>query len=169
MIRGAHRGQANWFAKHVPAHNVSWLPCINRIQDAVPNVPLTLWTEEDAPLVWGRILRHLGDLDSDVTMRAPLSAVREMLSTEGSERLYAYARKFPPTTQDAFERIALAFLDKYEQINIVGPEDGIDGWSDDDINEITAGYDEDIATLSKRDGITVIQPGLVAEALAKDQ
>ncbi|WP_417268826.1 hypothetical protein [Celeribacter sp.] len=169
LDKGRAAGQANWFTKHVPAHEVSWLPCIDRIQEALPDVPITLWTEEDAPLVWVRILRHLGDLGDDVTMRSPLSAVRSMLSHEGSERLYAYAQKFPPTTTEAFERIALAFLDKYEQVDIVGPAEGIPGWDEDDLEEITAGYDEDIAALSKRDGITVIQPQQVAEDLGLNQ
>ncbi|WP_439103251.1 hypothetical protein [Celeribacter marinus] len=169
LDNGHAAGHANWFANNIPAPDVSWMPCIDRIQEAAPHVPLTIWTEEDAPLIWERILRHLGDLNDDVAVRGSLTAVRDMLSKEGGERLTAYAKKFTPASQAALERVSLAFLDKYEEVDTVGPVGGIPGWTHDDLAEITAGYDDDIAALSKRSGVTVLQPVHVADPLGPDQ
>ncbi|MEN8837278.1 MAG: hypothetical protein ABF266_03885 [Celeribacter marinus] len=169
LDNGHAAGHANWFANNIPAPDVSWMPCIDRIQETAPHVPLTIWTEEDAPLIWERILRHLGDLNDDVAVRGPLTAVRDMLSKEGGERLTAYAKKFTPASQAALERVSLAFLDKYEEVKTVGPAGGIPGWTHDDLAEITAGYDDDISALSKRSGVTVLQPVHATDTPGADQ
>lgn len=157
--KGAH-GPASWFARNIAPSDVSWIPAVDRIQAALPGVPLTMWTEEDLPFLWSKILRHLGGLEDDTPLRAPYLPLQNSLTPEGVDRLNAFVRTFPPKSQSAYERMALAFLDKYEAPLTVGPEEGIEGWDDAALDVISAGYEDDIAELSGREGITFFQPEL---------
>lgn len=165
MQKKKARGVAEWFARNVPPADVSWVPAIDRLQEALPDVPLTIWCEEDTPFIWRRLLRRFGELSEDADLRAPHMALADFLNSEGAKRFVTYARKFPPKDDVTLERIALAFLDKYEIIETVGPAGGIDGWDETATATITAGYEDDIEVLSKRDGITFVRPYLSEDDL----
>lgn len=165
LTKARTKRQAERFIETVDPSEISWLETISRVRETCPAIPLTLWADEDAPVIGGQILRHLGGLSEQTEIRAEIMMLQAALTEEGAARLRAYTAKFPAKNRAAFERIAMAFLDKYENVQTVGPEDGIGQWTDDALEEIAAGYEDDIAELSTRDGITFLQPTAIVEEM----
>ncbi|WP_417248402.1 hypothetical protein [Celeribacter sp.] len=157
-------GQAKWFVRNVDPEKISWRATIVRLLAEVPDVPITLWAEEDAPLVWARAVRRIADLPDDTPIRATYLALREVLTPEGFDRLRTYLAKFPPKTPAARERVIIAFLNKYDAAPVYGPEGGIEGWDAAALDTITERYEADIAALATHPRITVIQPHLATES-----
>lgn len=159
-VLGVNRaaGKARWFVRNIPPETISWQLSIDRLLATVPDVPVTIWAEEDAPLIWSRALRHISGLPEGTAVRAHLMALQEILAPEGMKRLMTFLQKFPLTDPVATERAILAFLDKYDAAPVYGPQGGIEGWDDAALATITARYEADIARLAEYPRVTVIQP-----------
>ena len=148
------------FLERVAPEEISWLPTIEALRKAAPDAPLTLWCYEDSPLIWPRLMRHLTGLDlctaaADDKAFGPLT---EALEPEGFARFRTYLEKHPPQSDLQFEKIVLAFLDKYAHEAFFDETVDLPGWGSAEIEEVTAGYAEDIDALAEQDGITVLLP-----------
>lgn len=137
---------------------LSWREMVQRLRRAMPDVPLTIWCDEDAPLIWPRVLRHLFALPQHATPEARLLPLQPLLEPEGLTRLRAYLAKFPPETDAQYERVILLFLDKYGIEDALSPRCDIPGWDSAKIAEVTARYEDDIAALAQEEGVTLILP-----------
>lgn len=153
-------GQARWFVRNVDPASISWKTTVDRLLAEVTDIPVTLWAEEDTPLVWARILRNLGELPQDTEIRAPYAALREVLTPEGMTLFKTFIEKFPPKSPQTEERAIMAFLDKYSAAPVYDPEDGLEGWDAEALATITERYEADIATLAEHPRVTLIQPHL---------
>lgn len=133
-----------------------WLPVVDRIRAACPEVPLTLWCNEDLPLIWPDVLRaatgrqapHAGDT----------AILREIMSEAGFRRLASYLRDNPPANQATWRKVVTAFLGKYADESQVEEEIALPGWTQDVIVRLTALYEQDIALLRARNDLRLILP-----------
>ncbi|SFJ35825.1 hypothetical protein [Celeribacter neptunius] len=163
LTSGTAQSRIQGFLERVDPETLRWRDTIAALRSAVPDVPLLIWCEEDAPLIWPRVLHKLFNLSGDQPLTGALAPLRPLLEDEGFIRLDAYLRSHPPETQAQYEQVILLFLDKYGRPDVLAPRCDIPGWDDIDIEAVSAHYEEDIAELAQSEGITFLLPGTQAE------
>ncbi|UWQ21140.1 hypothetical protein [Jannaschia sp. W003] len=133
-----------------------WTDVVRSIRAACPDVPLTVWCNEDLPLLLPTVLEAVSGveerLDGD-------DAVLERVMTEpGLRRLRTYLRDNPPGTRSTWRKVVTAFLGKYADPEVVEPPITTAGWTDALVAQLTATYEDDVRALQELPGITFLRP-----------
>lgn len=135
-----------------------WTRMIQSIRDAAPNVQLTVWCNEDTPLIWSQIIRDLAGLEHGTKIVGGFSLLSEIMSKEGMLRFRAYLAEHAELTEMQKRRVIAAFLDKYAVDDAVEEEVDLPGWTHDLVDRLTEIYDEDVFSLQRIPGVQFIAP-----------
>lgn len=138
--------------------NMCWSDVIERIVDANPGVPLTVWCDEDTPLIWPEILRAVAGLPEGTQLDGEADLISGLMSGEGLSRLEAYLQSHPPQSVMQRRKIVSAFLDKFALPERIDQEIEMPGWTADMVAEMTISYDADVARIAQMDEITFLAP-----------
>ncbi|MFP7571137.1 hypothetical protein [Marivita sp. S2033] len=135
-----------------------WSDLIARIADAVPGVPITVWCDEDSPLIWGQLVRDITGLDATRPIIGAYSRLADIMTQEGMDRFRTYLADRPDMTEIQIRRIMVAFLDKYVDESKVEDELDLPGWDEEYVQEMSDRYDDDMFAVARMPGVTVITP-----------
>ncbi|WP_299788514.1 hypothetical protein [uncultured Marivita sp.] len=135
-----------------------WSDLIARITGALPGVPVTVWCDEDSPLIWGELVRELAGVEPTHPIIGAYSRMADIMSQEGMTRFRAYLAEKPDLTEIQIRRVMVAFLDKYADESKVEHELDLPGWDADLIEDLTDQYEEDIFDVGRVPGVTLITP-----------
>tara|TARA_R110002124_G_scaffold131954_1_gene294452 strand:- start:659 stop:1357 length:699 start_codon:yes stop_codon:yes gene_type:complete len=138
--------------------DVLWSQTIGLLREAVPNVPITVWCNEDTPLLWGHIIRQMAGLPDDRKIIGGFDLLSSIMSDEGMKRFRAYLKDHPVMTEHQKRRAIAAFLDKYALEGEVEEELDMPGWTEELVEDMTEAYDEDVATIATIPGVRVLLP-----------
>ena len=138
--------------------DVLWSATIGLLRDAVPDVPITIWCNEDTLLIWAHIIRQMAGLPDDQKIIGGFDLLSSIMSTEGMKRFRAYLKDHPIMTEHQKRRAIATFLDKYALEGEVEEELDMPGWTDDVVDEMTEIYDEDVAKIAAMSGVRVLMP-----------
>jgi hypothetical protein len=138
--------------------DILWSATVRLLRDAVPDVPITVWCNEDTPLIWAHIIRQMAGLPDDQKIIGGFDLLSSIMSAEGMKRFRAYLKDHPVMTEHQKRRAIAAFLDKYALEGEVEEELDMPGWTDEVVEEITEIYDEDVATIAAIPGVRVLMP-----------
>ena len=144
--------------KGVNPADVRWSDFVARLTDAVPDVPITVWCDEDSPLVWGEILREMAALPPAYPLIGAYSRMAEITTKEGMSRFRSYLAERPDLTEIQIRRVMVAFLDKYADDSKLEDELDIPGWTNEYVSGLTEQYEDDIFELARLPGVTMIAP-----------
>lgn len=135
-----------------------WSDTVAALRDGAPDAPVTVWCDEDTPLIWPEVLREVSGHDPFRHLRGGLDILREIMTEEGMGRLHAYLTGNPPGTEVQRRRIVAAFLSKYALPEAVEIEIDMPGWTDDTVAALTQAYDDDVLAISRLAGVRVLAP-----------
>ncbi len=138
--------------------NVRWSNCLNRIREAVPDVELTIWCNEDTPLIWDQIIREMAGLEHGEQVVGEFDLLSDIMSAEGMQRFTDYIQKHPKMTDVQKRRVISAFLDKFAIEDELEEELDLPGWTDELVEDMTEIYDEDVFRIQRIPGINLIMP-----------
>lgn len=141
---------------HADPRSLRWSDLLERIRAAAPDVPLTIWCNEDLPLIWGELLRRVAGLDLEAKVSGSFDMLSEIMDREGMQRFRVYLHQHPGMTEDQRRRVMAAFLDKYAMEEELVEELDLPGWSDALVAEMTEIYEEDIARIATMPGVRFI-------------
>jgi hypothetical protein len=137
---------------------LSWSAMLARIRLLVPGIALTVWCDEDAPLIWPEVLAAVSGEPSGVTFEAGDAALEAVMRPEGFQRLRAYMADkahLPPARR---RKVARAFLDKFGDPALMRMEIALPGWTVALVDRMTDAYHADCARIAAMPGVRVIQP-----------
>lgn len=137
---------------------LSWAGVVGRMRAAAPTLPITVWCDEDTPLIWPEVLRAVADLDEDVHLHHVHDRLADLILPEGLEKMTAYLKANPPQTEDQRRRVVSAFLDKYVPKEKLSVEPELPGWTEADIAAATDLYDADVQAIARIPGVRLILP-----------
>lgn len=137
---------------------VRWSDLIARIRTILPRAALTVWCNEDTPLIWAQLIRELGGVDPLTRITGGFDLLSTILSPEGMKKFVLYLRAHPPQTEAQKRRIIAAFMEKYALDDEVLDEVDLPGWTDQTVATLTANYDDDVERIETMDGVTFIAP-----------
>ncbi|SEO15543.1 hypothetical protein SAMN04490248_10242 [Salinihabitans flavidus] len=137
---------------------LQWSEMISRIREEVPLVPITVWCNEDTPLIWEQILREMAGADPTEAFEGRHDLVTEIMTEEGQHRFEEYLASHFGLNEVQKRRVIAAFLDKFAKSDEVEEELDLPGWSEEFIAALTEAYDEDVFEIQRMPGVTLITP-----------
>ena len=140
------------------ATTLRWSDLVRRLRDAVPRARLTVWCNEDTPLIWAELLHRLAGVDGSVALEGEDDLLTELMAPEGLARYRAYVAQHPPQSELQRRRIISAFLDKFALPGAIEEEADIPGWTEETVETLSAIYDEDVWRIAGMDGVEFLQP-----------
>jgi len=133
-----------------------WSDFVVQLRDANPDACVTVWCDEDAPLIWPEVLRAVAGVGPEVELAGTNGRLAVLMSGPGLQKLDDYLASTPPETIEHRRRIVAAFLDKYALDDAMEEELDLPGWTHDYVEALTEAYEEDTAEIARLDGITFI-------------
>ncbi|WP_300519414.1 hypothetical protein [Aliiroseovarius sp.] len=144
------------FLSRFRPHALYWSDVIHAIREANPDCPVTVWCNEDTPLIWKELLHEITGLDPSVALKGGLDVMSRITAQEGMKRLRAYMKTHPAQTEIQRRRILSAFLDKFALDDEIEEEVDLPGWSADLVAEMTEACDDDMLEVKRLHGVTLL-------------
>ncbi len=141
-----------------PPASLMWSELITRLRTHFPDMPMTIWCNEDTPLIWGQVVREMGGLDPTSSFEGEFSLLSEIMTQVGMQRFESYLEAHPGMTEIQKRRVISAFLDKFAKEDEVEEELDLPGWTEALIDDLSELYDEDVYTIPRLPGVNVITP-----------
>lgn len=138
--------------------DMRWSELVMRLRNSHPDIALTLWCNEDTPLIWSQVLRALAGIDQSLPIAGEFKLVSELMSAAGMARFEAYMDKHPDMTEAQKGRIIEAFLGKFANEAALEEEFDLPGWAEETIATLTALYERDIHDIARIKGLRFILP-----------
>jgi len=138
--------------------DIYWSDLIKSIREEAPDVRITVWCNEDTPLIWGELVREMAGLAANEPIKGAHDLLSEIMSPEGMTRFESYLTSHPDMTEMQTRRVISAFLDKFALEDMLEEELDLPGWTDALVEELTDQYEEDIFKISRIPGVTLLSP-----------
>lgn len=151
-------GDFDEFMRGVDPLSLRWSDVIRDIQRIDPEACLTVWCDEDTPLIWPRLIRALANVSAAAPISGGYDLLAEIMSPVGMSRFLTYVKSHPPQTEQQKCRVIEAFLEKFAVPELLAQEVSVPGWTHGLIEALTERYEEDVAAIAQMDGITFIAP-----------
>lgn len=133
-----------------------WSQLLTRIQQAVPDLPITLWANEDTPLIWAEILRDMMGLPAGEKISGGFDLLTEIMTRDGMQRFRAYLKTHPVMSDEQKRRVISAFLDKFGRPEVLEEDIEVPGWTPELLDHITQQYERDLIQIESMPGIRVV-------------
>jgi hypothetical protein len=144
------------FMDGVDPLRLRWSTMIAQVRALNPHVPLTLWCDEDTPLIWPDVVQTVSGHRDGVVLEGTDSLLSTIMTAEGMARLNAYLAENPPASADIRASIVAAFLENYADPSKIEVDLDMPGWTDALVAEMTATYEDDVAQMMQMTGLTVL-------------
>ena len=146
------------FTENMLPLEVRWSDTIGRLRRAHPDARVTVWCNEDTPLIWPELMAAMAGLPNAQGMEGREDLVQTIMEPAGFRRLNVYLAKHRPEDEHQRRRIIMAFLDKYAREEAMEEELLAPGWSEDMLAEMTALYDADMERVADIMDVDFITP-----------
>lgn len=146
------------FMDGVNAETLCWSDLITDLRDTNPSVPITVWCDEDTPLLWPEVLQAVSGHSDAITLTDTDDLLATIMSADGLQRMNAYLAAHPPPNPSQRRRVVSAFLDKFALPEQIDVDIEMEGWSEALITRMTEAYDLDVSRIIAMDGVTFLAP-----------
>jgi hypothetical protein len=146
------------FTQGVQPRAVRWSEMLTRLTIGHPDCGVTVWCNEDTPLIWSRVMRALAGCPDDMALQGTEDLLEKIMDPVGFRRMQTYLADHPPESETQRSRITAAFLDKFALEEAIEEEIEVPGWSEEMLAEITASYEADIEVIAEMPNVRLIAP-----------
>lgn len=158
LFKGSRFTDFAEFTEDMQPHALAWSEMLVRLRGAVPDSAVTVWCNEDTPLIWGEVLREMAGCDPTATLDGVDDLLEELMDARGFRRLQDYLAANPPENEVLRRRVTAAFLDKYVRDDMIEEELDTPGWSPEMLEAMTDAYEDDMDVVARIPGVTLITP-----------
>lgn len=137
---------------------LSWAEATLALTRAVPEAPVTVWCNEDAPLLWPEITCALAGIDPMTPLRSALEPLADLMTRDGLMAMRAALAETPPATPAARRAILADHLEQYARPEAMVEDVNLPGWTEAHVDAVSRAYDRDLARISRMDGVHVLLP-----------
>ena len=142
--------------KRIDVTTIRWSELIGRILAQNPGVPMTIWCDEDTPLIWPEVVQAVSGHSPGLVLDDGHELLGQIMSPEGIKRMEAYIATHPVPTPALRRRVVSAFLDKFALPERIEMDVDVPGWTEDVVAGLTQSYDEDVARIAAMPGVRFI-------------
>jgi hypothetical protein len=133
-----------------------WSDAVRHIRAANPGVPLTVWCDEETPLIWPEVLEAVSGHQPGTPLIDTEDVLELIMNEIGLARMRSYCAEHPPQSVAHRRRVVTAFLEKFARPDQVEQEVTLPGWTEDLIARLTDQYHRDVALIGTMPGVTLI-------------
>ncbi|SNX67502.1 hypothetical protein SAMN05878503_101137 [Cereibacter ovatus] len=133
-----------------------WSDTIRAMREAAPDVALTVWCDEDTPLIWPEVLAAVSGHPQADEFEGADELLAQIMSPTGTKRMQAFLAEHPADGPARRRRVVSAFLEKFGLPERLEFEFEMPGWTPDLIDAMTRAYDEDVARIRAMPGVTFL-------------
>lgn len=155
------KGKTDNFAEFlagIQTEQLVWSHVVETIRQALPRASLTVWCNEDTPLIWAQLVREISGVDPLTQISGGFDLLTTIISKDGMARLSSYLKSHPPQTEVQKRRIVAAFLERYALEEEIIEEMDLPGWTEEVVDHLTEQYEEDVYRIERMQGVTFIGP-----------
>lgn len=138
--------------------DLRWSETLGQIRESAPEVPITVWCNEDLPLIWSQVVREIAGLELHEKIAGGFDLLATIMSKEGMQRFRTYLDTHPDMTEIQKRRVIGAFLDKFALDEEIEEELDMPGWTEELVDEMSDIYDDDMIAIQRIPGVTMITP-----------
>ncbi|MFD2739959.1 hypothetical protein ACFSUD_10290 [Sulfitobacter aestuarii] len=138
--------------------DMRWSQTIATLREKAPEIPITLWCNEDSPLLWERLLREMTGVGPDVPLEGTYDLLEAIMSPEGMARFRSYIAGRPGLSETQRCRVIGAFLDKFGLEEEIEEELDMPGWDEALVQEMSEAYDADLLLIEQIPRVRLITP-----------
>lgn len=135
-----------------------WSDVIEDVLEQNPDVPFTVWCDEDTPLIWPEVLQAVSGHVPGTVLEDADEVLAGIMASDGLARMRAYLAEHNITQAAQRRRVVSAFLDKFALPDRVEQEVELPGWTEDTVEALTAAYRADIERIRDLPGVTFLSP-----------
>lgn len=146
------------FVQDVDIFALRWSEVVDDILAHNPGIPLTVWCDEDTPLIWPEVLQAVAGCAPDTVLEDADDLLTSLMPAEGIKRMQAYITTHPITSVEMRRRIVSAFLDKFALKDKITVEVEMPGWTEATVETLTATYEQDVARIAATPGVRFLAP-----------
>lgn len=133
-----------------------WSDLIARIRSVNPEVPLTVWCDEDSPLIWPELLQAISGHAPGTVLEGADDFLATIMTPRGFTRLKAHLGTIPPADIEARRRAVAGYLQRFALPEQVETEVDLPGWTEAYVERLTEGYDRDMERIADIPGVRLI-------------
>jgi hypothetical protein len=137
--------------------SLRWSEAVLNIRANCPGVPITVWCDEETPLIWPEVLQAVSGHDPSTSLADADELLTMIMSDIGLLRMKAYCDEHPPQSVQQRRRIESAFLEKFAKSDRVMQEVDLPGWSDETVDRLTETYLQDVERIRAMSSVTLIE------------
>ncbi len=137
---------------------LSWLTMIDNIRDLAPDVQITLWSNEDSPLIWGDIARAMVELPEDTPLNEEFSFLSTLLTDEGRDEIETLIQRQPAIGSPTLRTDLGQIFARHADPTAIEEELTLPGWSDEIVAAFTELYEQDLDVLQNMQDIHFLTP-----------
>lgn len=146
------------FMNGVDPYALRWSELITRIRKIVPHAKVTAWCNEDTPVLWGALVRHLAGIDTYVPVSGEFDLLANLIPPAAMAEFSAgIADKPPLDLQETRDRVT-DYLNRFAIMDEIEVEVDLPGWTQETLNHLTHLYEEDMARVAQIDGVEFLRP-----------
>lgn len=146
------------FMDGVEVTHLRWSDLLTSLRHSNPDIPITVWCDEDTPLIWPEVLQAVSGHSGGLVLEETSDLLASIMSPGGLSRMQAYIADHPPQSVAQRQRIVSAFLDKFALKDQIEVALDMPGWTPDIVDAISRDYDLDVARIMTMDGVRVLAP-----------
>ena len=146
------------FMEGVEPLRLRWSTMIAQVRALNPTMPLTIWCDEDTPLIWPDVLQAVSGHSPGLVLEDANAVLTSVMTPEGMVRLTGYLAENPPISPDIRKGVVAAFLDKYADPAKLEIDLEMPGWTALLVEEMTETYEADVAQIAQMPGMTFLAP-----------
>lgn len=145
------------FFDTVDLASIRWSDVIADIQHANPGIPITVWCNEDTPIIWPTIMASVAGVDAETRFKGELDIIRSIMSETGIEHLEGFLDSRQQLTEAQRRRVRGIVLEKYSDSSTVQSEINLTGWTEELIDHMSDVYEDDIDEIIEMPGVQFLQ------------
>lgn len=158
LFRTSRYDDFNEFAADIQPEALRWSEMLQRLRAAQPDAQLTVWVNEDTPLIWGDVMRALAGLPPDTRLKGESDLVASLLDKSVAAQMELYLMTNPPQSTAHLRRIHLAFLERYAKEDLMVEACTIPDWDQTLLDRMSAAYEADLLSVAQIEGVRMIAP-----------
>ena len=135
-----------------------WSRTIAMIRDAAPEARLTVWNDEDVPLLWPEILRAFSGHAPDTVLDGWLAWYWDLVTPKAHAAMRRWFQAHPGLDDAARRRSLSAMLARMARPEANELPDLPAGWSDETLAALTAAHEADLDVIGAMPGVTLMEP-----------
>ena len=131
---------------------------MRRIRQAAPDTPLTVWCNEDSPLIWDQLIRRLSAATPETELTGATDMLAGLLHPDGLVAL-SQALAARPEANDAERHDIIADIWKDHALPAAVTEDiTLPELDADLVAHLSASYEADLAVIDAMAGVDLVLP-----------